>query len=376
MKKVLALGLLFVVFGVAAGYVLWGAGEVTDADSFSDSFSATEPGFDPEPSVEMLPDITVGAPGKYTTAELQNWERPAGPLKVGIQVGHWQNTSMPEELKNLERNTGASWGGMTEAEVVLVISELIQQQLQAAGIEAELLPATVPPGYIADAFVAIHADGNASTKANGFKFSAPTRDYAGTSQALVDIMYDTYAAATGLRVDSSITRRMTAYYAFNWPRYEYAVHPFTPAMIVEAGFLTSPIDRAIIVDQPERAAKGVADAIIQFLQTESIERAPLPTAFTSQPQLPITGVVICAPRRAERRASGRDDCFPSIVDSQGVTYLLANYSSSTLPIGSLFTADGQYTPIQNLGTYFWFPYQVDGLISDPALPVIDRWFMR
>jgi hypothetical protein len=75
-------------------------------------------------------------------------------------------------------------------------------------------------------------------------------------------------------------------------------------------------------------------------------------------------------------SAGGNDCFPSIVDSQGGTYLLANYSSSTLPIGSLFTADGQYTPIQNLGTYFWFPYQVDGLISDPALPMIDRWFMR
>jgi hypothetical protein len=53
MKKVLALGLLFVVLSVAAGYVLWGAGEVTDDDLFSNSFSATEPGFDPEPSVEM-----------------------------------------------------------------------------------------------------------------------------------------------------------------------------------------------------------------------------------------------------------------------------------------------------------------------------------
>jgi hypothetical protein len=376
MKKVLVLGAFLVVLSVAVGYVLLGVGPVTDDDVFNDSFSATEPGFDPEPSVELLPDITVGAPGKYTIAELQNWERPAGPLKVGIQVGHWQNASMPEELKNLERNTGASWGGMTEAEVVLVISELIQQQLQAAGIEAELLPATVPPGYVADAFVAIHADGNTSTKANGFKFSAPARDYAGTSQALVDIMYDTYAVATGLRVDSSITRRMTSYYAFNWPRYEYAIHPFTPAVIVEAGFLTSPVDRVIIVDQPERAATGVANAVIEFLQTESIKRAPLPTAFTSLPQLPIKGEVVCAPRRVARQSVSENDCFPSIVDSAGVTYLLANYSSTTLPIGSVFTADGQYIPIQNLGTYFWFPYQVDGLIVDPALPMIDRWFMR
>jgi hypothetical protein len=56
MKKVLVLGLLITVLGVATGYILWGAEEVTDADLFAGSFSVIEPGFDSEPSVELLPD--------------------------------------------------------------------------------------------------------------------------------------------------------------------------------------------------------------------------------------------------------------------------------------------------------------------------------
>ena len=376
-NKILGIGVVFLLL-VGGGLYAWGAGgEVVQDGSRVGSYSDTEPGFEAEPPDEELTNIPVGAPAKYTIAELQNWERPAGPPTVGIQVGHWQNSDMPEELENLERNTGATWGGMTESDVVLVISELIQARLQAAGIEAELLPAAVPPGYVADVFLSIHADGNPNPAINGFKFAAPRRDYAGTSQALVDIMYETYEEATGLRVDRSVTRRMTAYYAFNWPRYEYAIHPFTPAVIVETGFLTSPIDRAIILDQPDRAASGVADAVIAFLQTEDIERQPLPTALTANPALPITGVVACAPLRAERLSRAAEyDCLPSVTDDAGNTFLLASHTSTTAPIGDVFIATGEYMPIQNLGTYFWFPYQVNGLIMDPALPVMDAWFMR
>ena len=375
MKKILLLGIVVVCVLAAAG--LYYVAQATPTDPVAESYTAHEPGFDPEPVDDQLPDITVGAPAKYTIAELQAWERLAGPLNVGIQVGHWQNESMPKELENLERNTGANWDGVTEASVMLVISELIQQQLQAAGIEAELLPAAVPPGYVADVFLSIHADGNPDSAINGFKFAAPRRDYAGTSEALVDIMYDTYREATDLRVDPSVTRRMTSYYAFNWPRYEFAIHPFTPAVIVETGFLTSPVDRAIIVDQPEWAAKGVADAVIAFLQSDAVVRDPIPTDFTSAPRLPLEGEVVCAPLRPERLASADQYyCLPSITDPAGSVFLLASYTSSTLPIGSQFSATGDYMPIQNLGTYFWFPYQVNGLIVDPAVPMLDNWFLR
>jgi len=341
------------------------------------SYSENEPGFDPEPEFDEIINISVGAPARYTMAELENWTRPDGPIKVGIQVGHWKNDSMPEELKNLERNTGATWNNMTESEVVLIISELLQKRLNAAGIESELLPANVPSGYIADAFLSIHADGNTDTSVNGFKFAAPRRDYAGTSQALVDSLYKSYEAETGLRNDPSITRRMTAYYAFNWPRYEHAIHPFTPAVIVETGFLTSPIDRELIVNNPDRVARGIATGVIEFLTNENLEKQPLPTRFTPAPQFPLEGVVQCAPLRTERISrADRYNCLPSIMNENDDVFLLASYSSTTAPIGSFFNAVGNYIPIQTLGTYFWFPYQVNGLIVDPNQPESDNWFLR
>ncbi|CAN5755392.1 hypothetical protein BH23GEM3_BH23GEM3_10440 [soil metagenome] len=62
-----------------------------------------------------------------------------------------------------------------------------------------------------------------------------------------------------------LTRRMTSYYAFNSRRYKHALLPLTVGVILETGFLTSPRDRRVIVDAPERAARGVADAVIPFL---------------------------------------------------------------------------------------------------------------
>jgi hypothetical protein len=379
LDRILAMNkFLYIGVGIAVLLVGYFALVALPADTAleADSYSVHEQGFDPEPSTMLSPDISVGAPAKYTIAELLNWERPPGPPKVGIQVGHWQNESMPTELENLERNTGATWNGMTESEVMLVISRLLADQLEAAGIEVDLLPAEVPPGYVADVFLSMHADGNLNPNINGFKFAAPRRDYAGTSQALVNILYETYGAATGLRVDPSVTRRMTAYYAFNWPRYEYAVHPFTPAVIIETGFLTSAIDREVIVDQPERVAQGVADAVIAFLNAD-ISPEPVPTAFGFPPTLPLTGDVTCAPLRAERLASAdRYDCVPSITTDDGLTFILASHTSSTVSIGDSFMAVGEYIPVQNLGTYFWFPYQVNGLIVDASLPMADSWFLR
>lgn len=376
MNKIIVGLIVAVVAVLVVVYVLSFENEVS-APVTAQSYSHTEPGFEPEPEYDTLSNITIGAPAKYTIAELQNWERRDGPLTVGIQVGHWQNATMPEELENLERNTGATWGGMTESEVVLVISELLQDQLQEAGIEAKLLPAAVPPGYEADVFLSIHADGNPNSDVNGFKLAAPRRDYAGTSQQLVDIMYQTYAAATGLRIDPSITRRMTAYYAFNWPRYEYAIHPFTPAVIVETGFLTSPTDRAVILDQPELAAKGIADAVIEFLNTDDVAQTPVPIPFTDTPKLPLSGEVTCAPLRAERLDNAdRYDCLPSITNTDGNTFILASYTSSTVPLGSEFTATGDYMPVHNLGTYFWFPYEVNGFIIDPTRPMPESRFFR
>lgn len=195
-----------------------------------------------------------------------NWQRPPGPLRVGLQVGHWQLADVPEELEGLKASSGAQGPGISEQEVVLNIAQRTKTMLEAEGIIVDLLPATVPVDYVADAFVSIHADGNGSQNVSGFKISGPRRDFSGKADALVDALYASYEVATGLRRDQNVTRRMSAYYAFNWRRYDHAVHPLVPAVIVETGFVTSPTDRAVIVAAPERAAEGIAKGILEFLK--------------------------------------------------------------------------------------------------------------
>lgn len=193
------------------------------------------------------------------------WKRPPGPLRVGLQAGHWKLDEVPEELDGLQASSGAQGGGYAEQKTVLEIAERAKALLEAKGIVVDLLPATIPVDYVADAFVSIHADGSSSGNVSGFKIAGPRRDFSGKSEALVDALYESYGDATGLREDSNITRRMSGYYAFNWRRYDHALHPMTPAAIVETGFMTSATDRAVIVAKPQVAAEGIADGILDFL---------------------------------------------------------------------------------------------------------------
>ena len=205
----------------------------------------------------------------FTTEEKEKYEnftRPPGPLHVGIQVGPWKNTEVCSELAGLKRNgSGAVGGGKTEVDTVLIIARKVEALLEARGVVVDLLPATVPSRYVADAFVSIHADGNSNSAVSGFKIASPQTDFSGKSSTLASELRDSYEEATKLDTDDNVTRRMSAYYAFNWRRYLHTVHPMTPAVIVETGFMTSPTDRAIIVSNPDKAAKGIADGIMNFL---------------------------------------------------------------------------------------------------------------
>lgn len=222
-------------------------------------FTEYEEGFDDAPVAEEESDA----------APFQDWQRPEGPLKVALQAGHWKNSEVPEELDGLKRNgSGAVGGGTNEQRVVLKIAELAAEQLRAKGIKVDVLPTTVPPDYYADAFVSIHADGSLDPSVTGFKLAHPRRDYSGKSAALEDIFYTEYEKATGFIRDPNVTRRMRGYYAFNWRRYEHAIHPMTPAVILETGFLTSPHDQKILIHKPEVAAQAITDALVIFLGVE------------------------------------------------------------------------------------------------------------
>jgi N-acetylmuramoyl-L-alanine amidase len=190
-----------------------------------------------------------------------------GAPRVGVQIGHYEIDKLPDEQKSLRTSTGGAGGGVREVEVNQEIAKRVAALLTAKGITVDLLPATVPPAYTADAFVAIHADAASGGGPSGYKlarsrFSAIPQ----TDDALVNSIYHTYGKATGLPTSDSITRNMTGYYAFNSRRRLYAVSKITPAAIIEMGYLTNTSDRTYLLGHKDVVAQGIADGIIRFLQ--------------------------------------------------------------------------------------------------------------
>lgn len=201
---------------------------------------------------------------------IYDWERPDGPAKVALQAGHYQNDDLPEELKKLRTSDGATGGGKSEWEVNLAIAKEVKRLLAAESVVVEVLPATVPPKYWADVFLAIHADGSEDRSKSGFKIAAPWRDFTKKADELVGILYDSYSDATGFDEDENITVNMRGYYAFSWWRYEHAIHPMTTAAIIETGFLTNYSDRRLLINNPEIPAKGIAEGILKYLRSENL----------------------------------------------------------------------------------------------------------
>ncbi len=192
----------------------------------------------------------------------------AWPKRVGLQVGHWASEQLPDEQERLRASGGgASGGGYSEVQINYDLAGRTAALLRERGVEVDILPATVPVDYQADAFVAIHADGDARGVLRGYKVARSLLSQIPEwDDALVGWLYAEYGRATGLpRDDAHITRRMLYYYAFNNQRYYHAIHPGTPAAIIETGFVTSAADRALLVGAPDRAAAGLAAGILGFL---------------------------------------------------------------------------------------------------------------
>lgn len=203
-------------------------------------------------------------PGPIPTPS--EWEAPEGPVRIALQAGHWRAHEAPRELSGL-RNNGTAWKDTAEWEVNLDIAERAAEMLREDGYEVDILPAVIPPGYRAHLFIAIHADGAADPNASGFRVAAPRRDATGRATEVVELMQDHYSEQTGIRLLPSVTRRMQNYYAFNFRRYEHALHPMTVAVILETGFVTSERDRRVIFDEPDRAARGILETVRSFSVT-------------------------------------------------------------------------------------------------------------
>lgn len=248
------------------------------------------------PTATAEPPVAPAAAGP-TTLPTPTPRAPGTPWRVGVQVGHLRSHELPEELARLRTSTGARYGGVTEAELNLAIVERIKPLLEAQGVVVDVLPATVPPAYDADAFIAVHADGSTNPRARGWKAATPWRA-SRASQALLDTVAASYGPATGLPYDAGgITSNMRGYYAFSYRRHTHAIARTTPAIIVETGFMTSAADREILFGQPDRVARGIADGVMAYLNARdpSDGAALLPPEFPQFRSLP-GAVLRTAPR--------------------------------------------------------------------------------
>jgi hypothetical protein len=230
--------------------------------------------------------------------------RPAGrPLRVGIQAGHWRSEELPDEQAHLRGSSGAFAAGYAEVTVSLDIARRVAALLARDGIVVDVLPATVPPGYAADAFVALHADGAEQTDICGFKLATPWWS-SSASHDLLDALTAEYGKATVRPRDVAITANMRGYYAFNYRRYAHAISRTTPAVIIEMGFLTCADDRALLVNQPDTVAIGIANGIVRYLNEHDVHNAAalLPPDFGVQRAAKVADLGV--------RAEPHDDATP------------------------------------------------------------------
>jgi N-acetylmuramoyl-L-alanine amidase len=191
----------------------------------------------------------------------------AAGVDVAIQAGHWKANELPEALAHLRGSTGASGGGRTEAQVTLDIAQRVARLLRGQGLTVEVLPATVPTGFQADLFLSLHADGNSSSQARGYKVSTRWRsEVAALDALLVQSLEESYGSLVRMPLDgNNITRAMRGYYAYSTYRgEEYRLGGTTPAAILEMGFMTNAADRAIMFNNPDLVASGIVAGVNNY----------------------------------------------------------------------------------------------------------------
>jgi N-acetylmuramoyl-L-alanine amidase len=233
-----------------------------DPDDPDDPWSAAAP---PGGVIVQRPGPTASAGAASTIRIPLPKNVPTGPRRVAIQAGHWKSDEAPDELRRLIPQTGAAWEGVTEVEINLDIAKRVGVVLNSKGIAVDILPTKIPVGYVADAFVALHADSDGVGENSGFKMAHGARRGPYEDALLKDIK-DAFGAATGLNYDARhVTRNMTGYFAFSWSRFQHAVAAHTPAVILEMGYVSNDDDRTLMLDKADVLAGAIADGVLKFL---------------------------------------------------------------------------------------------------------------
>jgi N-acetylmuramoyl-L-alanine amidase len=187
---------------------------------------------------------------------------PSPRPRIGLVAGHWGNDS-----------GAVCEDGLTEEEVNVQITSMVQELLSREGFEVDVLQEFDQRlnSYRALALVSIHNDScnYINDQATGFKVaSAVSSAFPERASRLTACLSHRYQAATGLRFHyNTVTRDMTEYHAFN------EIHSDTTAAIIETGFLN--LDREILTKRTDLVAQGVASGILCFIRNEDIPNLPV-----------------------------------------------------------------------------------------------------
>lgn len=203
--------------------------------------------------------------------------RLRGPVRVGLQIGHFDAADQPEELATLRASTGAHAGGVNEVDVNAAIVDALAKRLASHGFIVDVLGATIPPHYRADLVLAVHADANLDATRNGYKSAhfTPARN---EREALLKLDVDraVLLATTLGDDDRNVSGNMLEYYAFNHRRFRHAVARRTPALLVEMGYLSNPADLRLLLE-PNRIAAVLEQGLLRYLHDVGrVDDAPAP----------------------------------------------------------------------------------------------------
>ena len=223
-----------------------------------------------------------------------------GPWVVAVQPGHWQIQQLPQELARLRTNTGAAYGSVWEADINKSVVDTLIPKLEAEGWTVLLVPATLPPGLRADAFLSIHADSSNRTQDRGWKLAPPWRS-SPASRSLAEELNGSFSEEPGLEQDADgVTINMRGYFGFNYRRFQHSISPYTPSVLIELGFISNPTERALMTTKPEY----FADIILRGLKTYFKGRDRSSVAALRPMNLPW---VAAGPEGAVIRRSPRED---------------------------------------------------------------------
>lgn len=148
---------------------------------------------------------------------------------------------------------------LTEAEINARVAELVAQRLRLTGVDVLILAEYDDrlENLTAPLLLSLHAD--SCVGLSGYKAAHRTNSTVPAQDATLLACIDLhYPAATDLRHHpNTITHDMTAYHAFR------RIHPSTPAVILEMGFLGG--DQALLTAGAARVADGITASIRCFL---------------------------------------------------------------------------------------------------------------